>query len=278
MVSHIRTSVAVRWSAFAVAACALAAACTVAPVAPQPGEPWDAGSGDGGGGSGGSSSSGGSGGSSGSTSSSSGGGGVGDAGACAPASLATYQPTYHPASGPWLGACSTSDIHAFDDACLGTTASTDSCNAFRQANADCVACILSPESDKKYGPLVDHVTFVTANVAGCFELEDPTALACAKAVQALDGCELAACETNCAVHDATSLASYETCASEAETGGCGAYSTAAACGLTVPDAAPAAAVCLADFQTFYDAVVPFFCGPPPGADGGPHGPVDGSAD
>jgi len=80
------------------------------------------------------------------------------------------------------------------------------------------------------------------------------------------------------VHDASSLASYEACASEAETGGCDAYSTAAACGLTVPDAAHAAAACLADFQSFYDTVVPFFCGPPPGPDAGTPGPVDASAD
>jgi hypothetical protein len=267
---HIRTSAALSWGAFAVAACALTAACTVAPIAHQPPEPWDADVGDGGGSSSGAGSSGGSGGGSGgsSGSSSSSSGGFGDAGQCEPASLATYQPTYHPASGPWLGACSAGAIHDFDDACLGTAATTDGCNAFRQTNAACVACILSPESAKKYGPLVDHGTFVTANVAGCIELEDPGALACAKAVQALDGCELAACEVNCAVHDATSLGGYEACASQAESGGCNVYSTAAACGLSLPDAAPTAAVCLADFQSFYDAVVPFFCGPPPGADGG----------
>jgi len=277
MVSHIRTSAALSWGACAIAGCALVSACTVEPVAPQPPGGWDSGVGEGGGSSSSGGSGGASGGGSGSSSSSGGGSGV-EAGACEPASLATYQPTYHPATGPWLGACTPAAIHDFDDACLGTAATTDTCNAFRQANASCVACILSPESAKKYGPLVDHVTFVTANVAGCIELEDPAAIACARAVQFLDGCELAACEANCAVHDAASLAGYETCAGAADSGGCGVYSTAAACGLTVPDAAPATAICLADFQSFYDTVVPFFCGPPPVADGGTPGPVDASPD
>jgi hypothetical protein len=268
MVSHIRTSAAVSWGAFAFAGCVLALGCTVSPVAQQV-EPWDGQAQDGAGSSSGAGSSGGS---SGGNSS-----GGGEASACQPASLSTYQPTYHPATGPWLGVCSSTAILDFDDACLGTAATTDRCNAFRQSNAACIACILSPESAKSYGPLIDHVTFVTANVAGCFELEDPSSLSCAKAVQALDGCELAACEVNCAVHDAASLASYGACASDVETAGCESYATAAACGLTIPDAAPTASVCLADFQTFYAAVVPLFCGSPPGADGGttPH-PADAS--
>jgi hypothetical protein len=77
------------------------------------------------------------------------------------------------------------------------------------------------------------------------------------------------------VHDAASLAAYETCADDAAAGGCEAYTAAAACAETEPEAAAGAAVCLADFPTFYQAVVPWFCGP---AEAGSPAAPDGSAD
>jgi hypothetical protein len=143
----------------------------------------------------------------------------------------------------------------------------------RQDNAKCAACILTPDTAAKYGPLIDHGNLVTANVAGCLELLAPGSLACAKAVQQLGGCELAACLANCAVHDAASLADYEACATQAESAGCQTFTSAAACALDLPDAAPGAAACLGDFQSFYMAVVPIFCGLPEA--GGP-GPPDAS--
>jgi hypothetical protein len=236
----------------------------------QTSSPWDGAQADGGGGSSGGSSSG-----------SSGGFGGVDANACQPGDVGTYRPgPYVPASGSGQGACMPTagagdPIAGFYNACLGPSASTDQCNTFRSANPTCVSCILTPESAPKYGPLVEHGGFVTANVAGCIELADPGALACAKAVEALAGCELSACEANCPVHDSDSLTAYETCASNAETGGCDTYATAAACALAEPDAVAKAAECLGDFQTFYDSVVPWFCGPP---DAGAGAPYDASAD
>jgi hypothetical protein len=81
-------------------------------------------------------------------------------------------------------------------------------------------------------------------------------------VQALAGCELAACEANCAVHDATSLAEYDTCATNVEAAGCQTYATAAACADSEAEAGPLGAACLGDFGTFYQVVVPYFCGAP----------------
>lgn len=258
--------------AFCLAA-VLAAGCTVSTERPSPSFTDDGGPAEGGssGSSGGSSTGGGS-------SSSSSGGLPNDANACQPGSVATYDPgTYHPASGEAQGACITTasmnPIGAFYDRCLGPNASSTDCNALRQAEAKCVACILTPDSAPKYGPLIDHGSFVTANVAGCLELVGG-ALSCAKAVQALGGCELAACQANCAVHDSASLADYETCVQQAEQAGCQTYTTAAACAFDASDATPNAAACLSDFKSFYEAVVPLFCGQP---DAGGAAPFDGGS-
>lgn len=258
-----------------------AGGCTVASGSgvPMP-EPWDGATGGDTGGGG---------------SSSSGGFNMNDASSCQPGSLATYHPdAYHPASGRWQGKCvpdaQGDPVAAFYTACLSADATVDGCNLFRQQNADCVACILTGETAAKYGPILNHGGFVTANVAGCLELAgdqqpDASELPCAKAVQALAGCELAACEANCAVHDAASLAQYDACATSAEGAGCQTYATAATCAEPEQEASALGAACLGDFQTFYQVVVPLFCGPPPASDGGGAGldgatpvPPDGAAE
>lgn len=218
----------------------------------------------------------------GSSSSSSGGFGGGDASSCQPGNVATFHAdAYHPATGAGQGACladsSGDPVAEFYVDCLGPNATTENCNSFRTQYATCVACILTPETAPKYGPLIDHGGFVTANVAGCIELAgdqqtDASELTCATAVQALAGCELAACEANCAVHDAASLADYEQCASSAEEGGCATYATAADCAQAEQDASTLGAACLGDFQTFYQTVAAYFCGPPQVNDAGPAPP------
>jgi hypothetical protein len=107
-------------------------------------------------------------------------------------------------------------------------------------------------------------------VAGCIELSDPGALSCAKSVQALSECELAACAANCPVSDPASLDAYDLCAAHADHTGCATYySVAASCTSAVAEAGTyAAPSCLeTDFRRFYDYVVPLFCGAPP-ADAG----------
>jgi hypothetical protein len=260
-----------------------ASACTVAPAPSEPSTFWDGGPGDTAANPGSSSGAGGS-------SSSSGGSLTSDAAsACEPGNVASYHPdAYHPASGPWQGLCvpgaGGDPIKLFYDQCLGAEASSDACNQFREANAACVACILTPDTAAKYGPILDHGTFVTANVAGCIELAgdqepDASEVPCAKAVQALAGCELAACEANCAVHDAASLTAYDTCATDAEEGGCEPYATAVTCANSEGEASALGAACVADFQTFYDVVVPAFCGVGPVAEAGavPPTPADGGS-
>jgi hypothetical protein len=258
-----RGIVAVR-GALAVGA-GLAIGCTVVATEPPRESPLDGASDDGG-------------------SSSGGGFPMYDASACQPGSVASYQPSsYRSASPVGQGACvaagsETDPIQGFYDACLVTGATTDGCNDFREQNAACVACILTPQTAARYGPLIDFTTYVTANVAGCIEVAptasgtpDSDGLACAKSVQALAGCELAACGANCPVDDTKSLSSYLSCATASEQSGCQDWATAAACADAEEDAGGLATACLGSFQTFYDAVVPFFCGaqtPAPGGDSG----------
>jgi hypothetical protein len=216
---------------------------------------------------GGSSSSGGSG-----SSGSSSGGTLDAAAACLPGDVTTYSPQYHPATGAYLGQCTDADVKSFYSACLGSSATTDTCNTFRNdAGPHCADCLLTPDSDPKYGPLIGHGSFVTANIAGCIELTDATTdgLACAKAVQALGGCELLACEANCDVHDAPSLNSYDNCASSADQAGCDTYASASSCVQSLQEAGDGVAQCLAsDFATFYYLAAKLFCGTAPAMDAG----------
>jgi hypothetical protein len=247
-------------------------ACTVVTTAPTPSTTsWDGATGGGDDGAGGGSSSGGM-------------FGV-DANACMPGDVQTYRPdAYHPASGSGQGACTDVAAAGFYDGCLGPNATSATCDAFRRDHAACVSCLLTPESAARYGALVDHGTFVTANVAGCVELEDPAALSCAKSVQALDGCELASCKANCAVHDAASLNDFEACTDQADQGGCQAYVAATnTCVQSEEEAGSTASQgateCVTraqkDFKSFYDLAAMLFCGPPPpDAGGGAPPPAD----
>lgn len=215
----------------------------------------------------------------------------GDASACQPGDVATWQAgKYHAAAGP-TDACAPSGVAGFYEACLGAGASAADCAAFKAAHPDCYACILTPDTADHYGPLVQHGSFATTNVAGCIELSaesaatpDPSLLACAQTVQALGGCELAACEANCPVTDLASLASYEACTTAADRGGCQAYWSAASCEHALQDGGAADAGALVEecflpsFKDFYDHVVPRFCSASaPGMDAGGPPPSDAGA-
>jgi hypothetical protein len=205
----------------------------------------------------------------------SGGGVTPEASACLPGDVATYHPVYHsPAVQPQACNGDPTLVDAFFDACLGGDRSDALCMAFRSANPDCAACIVTPESAMAYGPIVDHGAFVTANVAGCIEVEVEAAadagpsgsdtFSCAKAVDALEGCELAACEANCPVSSSSpaSLSQYQACTAAADGAGCRTFAGATAC--TFPDSGVGVPqTCTqSDFGAFYRDVVPLFCLPP----------------
>jgi hypothetical protein len=196
----------------------------------------------------------------------------GDASACRPGDVATYRPApYRLAAAAHKGVCDAMQIADFFRECLGPQKTSAQCSAFMsdKTTGACAACIVTSETADHYGPVIDHSGFVTANVAGCIELTDPSGVSCAKSVQALSGCELAACEANCPVHDAPSRSAYDACAKQADQAGCLYYAKAASCSAAEEDAGQAAICLLPMFQNFYDAVVPLFCGSPPsGADAG----------
>jgi hypothetical protein len=193
-----------------------------------------------------------------------------DANACLPGDVGTYQPVaFHPASAAWQGLCPPDLITGFYDACLGPLATPSACAAFKadRAAGRCASCILTLDTSSHYGPLVDHGTFITTNVAGCIELTDPAGLSCAKSLQALGGCELAACEANCPVQDPTSRAVYDQCVVAADQAGCRSYAALAACANDEVDAGLAQNCLIGTFADFYTKVVPLFCGAPQ-VDGG----------
>ena len=181
---------------------------------------------------------------------------------------------YRPATAAWQDVCTTDQMAGFYAACIAAGpdagASTVSCKAFSETssgNAACAACILTPETMTAFGPLVDYGTFIADNVGGCIELTDPNGLVCAKAQQALAGCELAACQANCPVHDNASRDSLDQCTTAAAAAGCQMFATQAGCATTLAEAGTSTA-CATSFHDFYSAVVPLFCGPPPAIDGG----------
>lgn len=194
-----------------------------------------------------------------------------DGGACHPGDVETYVPTpYVPAAAAGQGVCRDGDIQAFYDACFGPGKSMAACGALTQPDAStfaCASCILTADTSDHYGPLIGHGSLVTINLAGCLELTDPSSsLSCPKAVQALTGCELAACEANCPVHDMASRAAYDACATAADQAGCLSFAMGASCANSDRDGALSAACLAPTFEQFYDWVVPLFCGPPQMAD------------
>jgi hypothetical protein len=178
-------------------------------------------------------------------------------------------PAYRPATSAWQGACvpdsaGNDPIQQYYDACFGPQKSKVACDAFAAlspSNTRCQGCILTLETASMYGPLIRHGGFVQANVAGCIELTDSTALACAKSMEALSDCEIAACEANCPVSDANSFSAYASCARQADDNGCKLYASTPSCA----DAGAKSACLAASFEQFYFMAVPLFCGSGPDA-------------
>jgi hypothetical protein len=200
------------------------------------------------------------------------------ASSCHASDVQTYvsSGTYQAAAAPSDACLGASDAEApwsvFYDLCFGLSKSKALCSAFEQApaSAACAACILTPFTAMRPGPILDYGGFVGGNVPGCIEVTGaaPDTVACASAFQALSDCELAACQANCPVSDSASLAARELCSMTADQTGCKSYDdhVHSAC-LTVP----AEAACTMDtsFQDFYNAIVPLFCAQPAPDGGGP---------
>jgi hypothetical protein len=193
--------------------------------------------------------------------------------ACMPADVTTFspQPYVHAATGH-QGVCTPTQIQAFYDDCLASSATQQTCSPFSGGNATtenraCAACLVSRDSDPKFGALVEHKGIISVNVPGCMELTDPIGgLMCAKAYQAADACERAACSANCPVTDDASFQLYLACVSQAAMGGCASFASALTC--TAVEADSGASICFSGqtFSDLYLSVAAVFCGSAP--DGG----------
>jgi hypothetical protein len=192
------------------------------------------------------------------------------ASSCHASDVLTYvQGSYQPAAAP-SGACLGADGGgAWDDfyeKCLGPNKASGDCNSYKASpeNAACAACVLTPYTASQLGPILDFGEFVGGNVAGCIEITTPSDPSCPKAVQALTDCEIAACQANCPVSDATSLEARDACAKDADQLGCQSFfQMAKTCRSAEADAGLAGACMNAGFKDFYDNVVPLFCGQRP---------------
>ncbi len=196
-------------------------------------------------------------------------GALADASSCHPGNVETFRPgAYRSATPVGQDVCRGTMIQDYYDACFGAGKDASKCAKFPDIYPECAACILTADKAKWYGPLVSSGGFVQVNIAGCIEVSDPDGTLCARAVQALSDCELAACKANCPVTDSLSLTAYDSCATLADRTGCAAYQSAASCIAMELDGGLPAACNAASFKDFYDAIVPLFCGPPRTSDGG----------
>jgi hypothetical protein len=158
-----------------------------------------------------------------------------DAGACFPADVTKFAPTWVPPVSDKLypGICDATQIAAAYTACFGASQSIAACSAYKQlspANMDCLACLTTDVSSQRYGAQITVGRLATINYAGCIAAAEPCNQACAAAVLADLECDFAACSPTigpCAVTDQASLAENSTCRMIAEsTCGCSGFSGA----------------------------------------------------
>jgi len=127
--------------------------------------------------------------------------------------------SFHPPH-PREAKCTDLELSELHDACLGSTASTAACNAFRAAHLACFSCFLTTSSASAQGALTQWdqtaVRYIDVNVGGCLSLlaGDSSATSCGAKWDAWNRCAIGAC---CA---STPFASFQSCVAAARTGGC----------------------------------------------------------
>jgi len=194
------------------------------------------------------------------------GGPVGDSGGgtCAPGDVSTFMPPAYKPAKKTAGACTQTFITSFYDNCLAPNATMATCAPWGSSgdatHKACAACLITADSASAYGALIEHKGTVSVNIPGCMELKDSAnGLTCAKAYQASEMCNDAACAANCPVTDDASFQLYQACVQQAAANGCKTYSQAAACANAEADGG--ASVCFQGmtFQDLYNSVAPVFC-------------------
>lgn len=149
---------------------------------------------------------------------------------CAAPATVSYTPVPSAFKDPFWGTnnCTTAQMTAFNDACLGTTGDATKCKTWYSdaANAACWGCIFPEATTASPTNSGFIVPPGSVNLAGCFAHFDKP---CGEKVWEANGCQAIACDDNkggnCeGVTDQTVL---DKCNTDAENGACGTYWTAA---------------------------------------------------
>lgn len=201
-----------------------------------------------------------------------GGGDAGDGGvrACSPNIPASFQPTWVPPAAPQK-VCSAQSIDDYYNACLKGAWNSVACQSFLKSDAACAACLDTPDTAPKVGPVIwrlDHGYF-NINIPGCIALvqNNSTDTGCGAAYENFLSCDRAACAACFQKGESTAqFEAYQKCQTQA--GGVGvcenlAQTRAQTCGdLTAPDASTL--VCLPStgetIVDVYTRTAKLFCG------------------
>ena len=202
--------------------------------------------------------------------------------ACEMCDVSNYSPTVMGAPiGPMSGDCTDQDISDFDTACIASNATQQTCQTWESnASQSCLGCLLTNQTDVKWGALVCTSTGCSFNVQGCVDLALGTVSqeqgqggsgSCGDAINASYGCQEYACDT-CSTTD------FSNCANSAVANECASYvapveSTTGVCANL--NSSTQAQACFVQDEQSEVALATYMCGggiaPPP--DAGP--PKDG---
>ena len=166
--------------------------------------------------------------------------------------------------------CTSTQISGFMTACVGSSATTTTCDTFQTANATCTTCLAGPSTSGATGyaypatvPL-DSSGDVIPNTAGCFAALSTGDAACKLSFTNEQLCEQSACASCDDTTDSACL-SY----ADADSAGCPSLSPTDATCLSALDAAQASsanqtacASTATDFATAYAAIAATLCGAP----------------
>lgn len=187
-------------------------------------------------------------------------------GACpSPADVSAFVPTWRPPTGAHQGLCTPALIDEYYQDCL-SLGEAQACDAFQPganpAHLACGNCITSNFTDPTWGPLVRSANVLETNGSGCIALLDPSAIECARAVQANDECDHAACDGVCGAAGAAPFDEWDQCGGAANACGCSSWFAASNCIQAVVGDGGPASQCLVGqtFEDFFSVTAQIFCG------------------
>jgi hypothetical protein len=174
-----------------------------------------------------------------------------------PASVQNFQP---PAYIPPIqqNVCSMQQISDYYSNCLDPMQSSQmKCTTYTTNNKTCASCLDTPKMSNMWGALVQGNGVVSINVAGCADIQGyPN---CAKAYEAAQACESAACDQVCPVMDQQSFMAWQQCVQTADAGGCASFVNAKNNACQADAGNLAQCFNFMSFQAGYQQLAPMFC-------------------